>query len=140
MVVPLFKIAALALKQMTKPVSKNLLVYASDHPGFRKFCARVGNRYNKFTQALQGRKNVRDLGEDAAVSVGTEALTEVCVVIVASVIVLLEVMRQSVKEETKVRALEEKFQNIGKAIQGLNAQYEELANDLRALRALQVMR
>ena len=32
MVVPVFKLFTLALKQVIKPVSKNLYVFAQDHP------------------------------------------------------------------------------------------------------------
>ena len=70
---PVFKLLTLAAKQASKPISKNLYLYAKDHPRLKDGCVALGRRYHRFTAALQGRRGIGCISDEVALTMGSEA-------------------------------------------------------------------
>eukprot|EP01001_Neometanema_parovale_P011820 NODE_8077_length_725_cov_10.971761_g7825_i0.p1 GENE.NODE_8077_length_725_cov_10.971761_g7825_i0~~NODE_8077_length_725_cov_10.971761_g7825_i0.p1 ORF type:complete len:171 (+),score=17.82 NODE_8077_length_725_cov_10.971761_g7825_i0:43-555(+) len=137
---PLVKLLTLTLKQISKPVAKNLLIYAGEHPRFRQRCAVIGNKFHYLTCWLQGRRNYHELGIEAAVSLAIDSLTEVMVVVVAAVIIIYELADRAENEREKQRDLAENFEELSESIEAIRTRHKEIGLLLRHTRELQAKR
>eukprot|EP00667_Euglena_gracilis_P023316 EG_transcript_26291 len=131
MVVPVFKLLTLALKQISKPVSKNLYVFAQDHPRLSKGCIVLGRGYHRFSAYLQGRRVVGPVCDDVALSMGSEAAVELSAYLVAAVMLVWEFQWSADKEQRKKEAQEARFQALQDQLERLNALNAELLITLR---------
>ena len=99
-VVPFAKVAALAARQLAKPVSQILLKYTLTHPLAKERTIAVGqvlNRLNvRITRLAEGKslkKQVLELSEDKALDAGAVFLGELFVFGVGTTVVTSELLR-----------------------------------------------
>lgn len=50
---PLFKLGALAIKTISKPISKALVEYVAEHPRLRSICAQYGQIHHNMTSRIK---------------------------------------------------------------------------------------
>jgi hypothetical protein len=143
-VVPFAKVAALAARQLAKPVSQILLKYSLNHPVAKERTIAVGqvlNRLNvRITRLAEGKaagKQVLELSEDKALDAGAVFLGEVFVFGVGAFVVTSELLRAQRKnaeidrrkEDQDMRkeyAVESKFFEGSRRIQALEGQVRDL--------------
>nr|CAH8839399.1 unnamed protein product [Trichobilharzia regenti] len=106
---PVFKLGALAIKQIGKPLANYLKRKAKTNTFFRHYvCLPPAQFYHLWETrlklkllGLQKPKEVAKLSEDAAVDLGAEVLGEVIIFVVGASCLLLEYRRQVRKEANK---------------------------------------
>ena len=150
-VVPFAKVAALAARQLAKPVSHILLKYTLTHPVAKERTMAVGqvlNRLNvRITRLAEGKtvsKQVLELSDEKALDAGAVFLGEVFVFGVGAVVVtseLLRAQRKSAeldrrKEDEALRkqyAIESKFFDATRRIHQLELQLSHLTEKFHNL-------
>jgi|EP00669_Euglena_mutabilis_P001567 hypothetical protein len=135
MVVPVFKLFTLALKSLSKPVSKNLYLFAKDHPRFSRGCIALGRGYHRFSARLQGRRVVGPVCDDVALTMGSEAAVELSAYLVAAAMLTVEFTWSSAKEQAKREKQEARFDDLRGQLEKLNALNADLLVTLRGLKA-----
>ena len=150
-VVPFAKVAALAARQLAKPVSQILLKYTLTHPLAKERTIAVGqvlNRLNvRITRLAEGKslkKQVLELSEDKALDAGAVFLGELFVFGVGTTVVtseLLRAQRKSAeldrrKDEEAARkeyTIDSKFFEASRRTTELEFQVKELRAALESL-------
>ena len=115
---PLFKVGALVIRTLAKPVSKSLRHSALNHPLVSSSLGKVGQASHQVTARLsvwsRGHtvRSVGSLAEDKALERGADIFAESIVVGVAMSVLIVEYNLQQTRAEDKRRrelaALEEK--------------------------------
>eukprot|EP00753_Platysulcus_tardus_P019740 PLAT7489.1.p2 GENE.PLAT7489.1~~PLAT7489.1.p2 ORF type:complete len:168 (+),score=30.99 PLAT7489.1:8-511(+) len=104
---PFAKLGALLLKQLSKPVAKQLSARAAESDLFRSLCIGLGRITNQGTwrmqMSLMGHKaaKVKRLTDIEAVQRGTAVLSEIIIIGVGSGIIITEYNRSARKAEAK---------------------------------------
>ncbi|KAL2328151.1 hypothetical protein Fmac_021578 [Flemingia macrophylla] len=132
-VLPVVKLATLALKTACKPIASRLKKEAGYHPKFRNFIISIAQANHRFTTRVQRRiyghdtgLAIRPLNEERAVQAAADLLGELFVFSVAVVAVIFEVQRSSRSEARKEELRRQE-------IQALNTRNEELAREIELL-------
>ncbi|KAK1444122.1 hypothetical protein BgAZ_100280 [Babesia gibsoni] len=131
--IPAFKVLAVFVKQLSKPVASYMKKRARESERFRRFCISIGNRGYAFDRYISRRfyntepaetDSTPWLSPEKSVVIGTEMFGELIIFGVATIIVASEYAR-SVRKETKkesvlqnrLHALESQYSAIGKIVQ-----------------------
>eukprot|EP00993_Chasmostoma_nieuportense_P005903 NODE_6519_length_527_cov_25.832500_g6354_i0.p1 GENE.NODE_6519_length_527_cov_25.832500_g6354_i0~~NODE_6519_length_527_cov_25.832500_g6354_i0.p1 ORF type:complete len:168 (-),score=32.98 NODE_6519_length_527_cov_25.832500_g6354_i0:23-475(-) len=125
MAILMFKFVALAIRQITKPVSRLMFTHAANHPHIRGMYVIVGQRYHFWMARLQGQAKPLSLSEQTAIQVGTETLVEVTVFLVAAAIIGFDSRRSSIKEKHKQAQLESRLQGLEEALERCEEQMQK---------------
>ena len=136
-VVPVAKLAALAARQLAKPVSQILLRYTLNHPEARARTISVGqilNRVNvtitRLAEGNRGSKQVLDLSEEKALDAGAVFLGEVFIFGVGAAVITQELIRS----QKKARALElQKEEEIAAKDLAVQSQFIEAGRRIKFL-------
>ncbi|XP_071478502.1 putative OPA3-like protein CG13603 [Diadema setosum] len=138
---PLIKLGTLAVKQISKPISKSIRAMAKGSPFMRRYiCMPPAQFYHWMDVNLKMRilglgkaTEVKPLSEEAAVELGSEIIGESFIFSVAVGTLVFEYWRSSKKEEqheTKqsiaIRELEGKVRDLGLALEEQDAKLREL--------------
>ncbi|KAJ8435615.1 hypothetical protein Cgig2_012269 [Carnegiea gigantea] len=144
MVLPLFKLGALALKTACKPIASRLKKEASVHPRFRQFIVNFAQANHRFTTQIQRRiyghrtdVEIRPLNEEKAVQAAADLIGEVFVFTVAGAAVIYEVQRSAKSEARKEEARRqemEMFDTERLNTEAMRKRDEDLARELEALK------
>ena len=110
-ILPVIKLAEVALKQIAKPVSKQLLEGALSYPQVTRFCVRIGQMLHyinvRVTRSAEGQSSSRrifELPEDKAKDAGALFLGEVIVFSLTGVIVGWQLwVGQKASQEAAIR-------------------------------------
>jgi optic atrophy 3 protein len=150
---PLFKLGALLLRTLAKPVAKSLKERASSesalvhppprereclaaHENFRGIVIQVGNTLNQVQTQIEVRllghvpKNIKPLREDLAVAMGAEFLSEAFIFGVAAGVLIVEVARQN---DSKNRELEHKAKTEADKAAAREARFKAVEKSLSRL-------
>jgi len=135
--VPFAKLAALAARQLAKPVSQILLRYTLTHPEARERTAAAGqilNRVNvRITRLAEGQrtsKQILELSDEKALDSGATFLAEMFVFSVGAVVITQEIVRAN----RKSRAVEAQKEEETRAKQlQLDSQYFEASRRIQLL-------
>ncbi|XP_058958446.2 optic atrophy 3 protein homolog [Pocillopora verrucosa] len=141
---PLFKLASLAVKQISKPIANSLKTTAKQSDFFRKYvCIWPGQGYHWLEtkvkmklMGLAGPEKVPPLSEQKAVDVGAELLGESLVFGVAAALLFLEYRRGQKKEEAKEQKQNEKLFELHSQLKELELLVETNAAQVRELTRL----
>lgn len=132
-ILPIMKFAEVALKQIAKPVSKQLLNGALAYPEVTKFCVRIGQMLHhinvRVTRSAEGQASSRkifELPEDKAKDAGALFLGEVMVFSLTGAIVGWQWYVSS-KASQEASEAEERYIHL----QAAEKHAELLARDLR---------
>ncbi|CDR97876.1 optic atrophy protein family, putative [Babesia bigemina] len=116
--IPAFKLLAVFLKQVSKPLASYLKKRASRNDRFRRICISIGNRSYAFDRYITRRFYNAEQGEpdttpwispEKSVVIGTELFGEIIVFTVATLLVLSEYARGVRKEAKKEAKLQERL-------------------------------
>lgn len=140
MVLPLFKLGALALKTACKPIATRLKKEASVHPRFRQFIVNFAQANHRFTTQIQRRiyghrtdVEIRPLNEEKAVQAAADLIGEVFVFTVAGAAVIYEVQRSAKSEARKEEARRQEMEEMRKRDEDLARELEALKHKLEVL-------
>lgn len=140
MVLPLFKLGALALKTACKPIASRLKKEASVHPRFRQFIVNFAQANHRFTTQIQRRiyghrtdVEIRPLNEEKAVQAAADLIGEVFVFTVAGAAVIYEVQRSAKSEARKEEARRQEMEEMRKRDEDLARELEVLKHKLEVL-------
>lgn len=140
MVLPLFKLGALALKTACKPIASRLKKEASVHPRFRQFIVNFAQANHRFTTQIQRRiyghrtdVEIRPLNEEKAVQAAADLIGEVFVFTVAGAAVIYEVQRSAKSEARKEEARRQEMEEMRKRDEDLARELEALKHKLELL-------
>ncbi|KAK7312844.1 hypothetical protein VNO77_37026 [Canavalia gladiata] len=132
-VLPVVKLATLALKTACKPIANRLKKEAGYHPKFRNFIISIAQANHRFTTKVQRRiyghatdVAIRPLNEEKAVQAAADLLGEFFVFSVAGAAVIFEVQRSSRSEARKEELRKQEIQEI-------KTRNEELAREIELL-------
>ncbi|AGO11243.1 AaceriACL018Wp [[Ashbya] aceris (nom. inval.)] len=100
-----FKLGALLIRQVTRPVANVLKQQAKQHSAFKQICIRLAQRMHRADVKLRSRltpvaqpKKIRPLNDERAVENGATLLSELFVFGVTGTVVVWETVRQRTKE------------------------------------------
>lgn len=136
-----FKLGALFIRQLTKPVAAQIKHQAQKPGIFRSLCNRYGQMHHKIESRMSLRllghssKKIKDIPEELAVSTGANVLSEAFVFSVAAGLLVYEIQRKSkqdevakkekeAKEQAKEQALNNRFQRIEDQIKSVQEQQQ----------------
>ncbi|KAL2984836.1 hypothetical protein AAZX31_12G113300 [Glycine max] len=139
-VLPVVKLATLALRTACKPIANRLKKEAGYHPKFRNFIISIAQANHRLTTRVQRRiyshatdVAIRPLNEEKAVQAAADLLGELFVFSVAGAAIIFEVQRSSRsearKEELRTQEIEEiktKNEELAREIALLAQKLEEL--------------
>ncbi|XP_020224029.1 optic atrophy 3 protein homolog [Cajanus cajan] len=132
-VLPVVKLATLALKTACKPIANRLKKEAGYHPKFRNFIIAIAQANHRLTTRVQRRIYGRDTGvairplnEERAVQAAADLLGELFVFSVAGAAIIFEVQRSSRSEARKEELRKQELQSI-------SMRNEELAREIQLL-------
>ncbi|KAG4385553.1 hypothetical protein GLYMA_12G119900v4 [Glycine max] len=107
-VLPVVKLATLALRTACKPIANRLKKEAGYHPKFRNFIISIAQANHRLTTRVQRRiyshatdVAIRPLNEEKAVQAAADLLGELFVFSVAGAAIIFEVQRSSRSEARK---------------------------------------
>ncbi|XP_014492714.1 optic atrophy 3 protein homolog [Vigna radiata var. radiata] len=142
-VLPVVKLATLALKTACKPIASRLKKEAGYHPKFRSFIIAIAQANHRLTTRVQrriyGRATdvaIRPLNEEKAVQAAADLLGELFVFSVAGAAVIFEVQRSSRSEARKEEIRRQEIQAIQTRNEELAREMELLAHKLEKLEQL----
>ncbi|KAH9420398.1 Optic atrophy 3 protein [Dermatophagoides pteronyssinus] len=138
---PLIKLAALAIRQVSKPLANRIKTSAKNSPFFRNYiCMPPAQIYHYFEVNVKMKllglgkpSNVNKLNEAAAIELGAELLGEGIIFMVAVLTIAGEYYRQSKKASAEAAALEERWQRVENKILDLEFLVERHATEIREL-------
>lgn len=141
---PLFKLASLAIKQISKPIANSLKTTAKQSDFFKKYvCVWPGQGYHWLEtnvkmriMGLSGPDKVQPLSEQAAIDVGAELLGETLVFGVAATLMYLEYSRGKKKEEMKEQEQNQKLFELQRQVKELELLVDTNAAQVRELTRL----
>jgi optic atrophy 3 protein len=132
---PFFKLAALLVKQLAKPVANNFKKQAAEHPLFRRGCIGFAQIYHRIEVSLQMKflghaaRDIKRLDEERAVNMGAEILGEFFVFTVAGLALVAEYARSSNKEKAKDTELNRRFLALEMTVVELRDEVHRLQED-----------
>ncbi|KAL3319253.1 Optic atrophy 3 protein [Cichlidogyrus casuarinus] len=147
---PVFKLGALAAKQLSKPLANYIKIQAKNYAFFRKYiCSPPAQIYHFWETKLKLKllgipppAEVAKLSEENAVDLGAEMLGEIIIFSVGSILVIWEYKRQvknaQNKEEllnTTVHELTDTLNEIGILVEIQDAKIHELTRTVEALKS-----
>lgn len=136
---PLFKLGALALRQISKPLANHLKIRAKDSHFFRtKICMPPAQFYHWCEVNVKSRmlnlgkpKEVARLNEQAAIDLGSELIGEMVMFVIAAAAIVAEYTRQSRKfavekatEDLRWSQMESKLQELESKLDSNNTKQE----------------
>ena len=135
--VPFAKLAALAARQLAKPVSQILIRYTLNHPEAKQRVLDVGqilNRVNvrigRLAEGKQSSKQILELSDEKALDTGATFLGEIFVFSVGAFVITQELIRSN----RKSWALEMQKQEEASAKElQVNSQYHEASRRIQLL-------
>lgn len=124
---PLVKLAALAVRQIAKPLANAMKARAKTSPFFRNYvCMPPAQFYHWMDVNVRMRmlnlgkpKDVKKLDENAAIELGADLLGETIIFVVAATTLTLEYIRQSRNSAKAAAELEERWQRAEQKIDHL---------------------
>ncbi|KAF7494388.1 Putative OPA3-like protein [Sarcoptes scabiei] len=141
---PLIKLAALAIRQISKPLANVIKTKAKNSPVFRNYiCMPPAQMYHYFEVNVKMKllglgkpSNVNKLNETAAIELGAELLGESIIFIVAVLTLTAEYYRQSKKSAAEAVAIEERWLKLERKVQDLELIVEKHGAEIRSLTRL----
>jgi len=142
MAFPIFKLAALAIRQISKPLANRIKQKAKESLFFRTYiCMPPAQLYHKGEVIIKRRllnigktnKPVPKLNEAAAIEQGAEMLGEIFVYTTGAIIFLLEYNRQNQKSAKVAEELEQRWQTVESKIKELELVNDQQAAEIRSL-------
>eukprot|EP01132_Coremiostelium_polycephalum_P009050 gene9050-11085_t len=138
MVLPLMKVAALLIKSIAKPLSKQLKVQVSKSPrihdsfvGMARLWHKLDVKLSRFTGDTT-RKSA-ELNVNAAIDLGSEMVSEGFLLVVAISILLYENNKSSVKEQKKEELLNNRFKSLEETVQSQSETIKDLQSTIDRL-------
>ncbi|XP_009588607.1 uncharacterized protein [Nicotiana tomentosiformis] len=135
MILPVFKLGALALKSFCKPIGRRIKKEAGYHPRFRNFIINIAQANHRFSTKLQRRiyghatdVAIRPLNEEKAVQAAADLLGELFVFSVAGAAVIFEVQRSSRSEARKEELRKQELEAMKQRDEELSREIEFLKN------------
>ena len=103
---PLFKLGALTIKTISKPISKSIKKKASNMGFFRSICIGTGKFHNNVTyhfnkKVLNRNMVYHDINEQYAINKGSDILGEVVVYGIAGGLIMTEYTRNTIHKNQK---------------------------------------
>lgn len=137
---PLFKLGTLVIKQAAKPIANLVKSGAKNNALFKRIISSPAQRYNNLEQRFrmrqmgyQGDMQVKPLTDQAAVDLAANILGELVVFSIAVIVLLAEMKRSQMKEQSKEKAqnsqlvsLQEQINDLGLEVDKHSAQIREL--------------
>lgn len=138
---PIVKLAALALRQISKPIANKLKTRAKTSHFFRTYiCMPPAQMYHWMEVNVKMRllnlgkpSEVTKLNENMAIELGAELLGEAIIFCVAVFTITAEYVRSSRSEKAKVAATEERFQSLENNVEELKFIVEQQNAEIRHL-------
>ena len=108
---PLLKIVAVLLKEISKPIAASIKRHAVTHPAFRTFTMSLGRSYEAGTQRVEalfaGRRlsgaPTRDINDQHALTVGADLVSNSFLLSLAVTLVVVEYSRAEAKKAEEKR-------------------------------------
>lgn len=124
---PLVKLAALAIRQVAKPLANVIKIRAKSSPFFRNYiCMPPAQFYHWMDVNVKMRmlnlgkpREVQKLDEQAAIELGADLLGETVIFVVAAATLTAEYMRQSRNAAKAAQELEERWSTVESKIHEL---------------------
>ena len=123
------KVGILAIKSISKPISKKIKDYAQDHKQFKTWCGSIGNFFNSITHKVNvriaGGKQIKlkPLAEAEAVSIGADYVGEGFVLSVSVGLLVAEYARRDyikdIEKKEKIKQKEKKREKKEKEFDAL---------------------
>ncbi|XP_027347067.1 optic atrophy 3 protein homolog [Abrus precatorius] len=142
-VLPVVKLATLALRTACKPIANRLKKEASYHPRFRNFIISIAQANHRLTTRVQRRiyghatdVAIRPLNEEKAVQAAADMLGELFVFSVAGAAIIFEVQRSSRSEARKEELRKQEIQEIKTRSEELAKEIELVAQKLEEVEQL----
>ncbi|CAI9088734.1 OLC1v1023155C1 [Oldenlandia corymbosa var. corymbosa] len=137
-VLPVFKLATLLLRTMSKPIASRLKKDAGLHPKFRDFIINAAQANHRFSTTLQRRLYgvtrfdlpIPKLNEEKAVQAAADMLGELFVFTVAGLAIIFEVQRNSRSEARKEEKRRQELEVLNQKNQALSAEVDVLRKQL----------
>nr|ACO10305.1 OPA3-like protein CG13603 [Caligus rogercresseyi] len=141
---PLAKLGVLVIKQVSKPIAKSIADRARSSQFFRsRVCIPTANLFHWYDVKVRMKslnlgdvKNVPKLNEKNAIDTGAQILSEMIIFGIAAGILLLEMIRQSEKEEAKQEQILEEKDALRRTITNLEFRVEKQSVQIRELTRL----
>uniref|UniRef100_A0A0K2T0Q1 OPA3-like protein CG13603 n=1 Tax=Lepeophtheirus salmonis TaxID=72036 RepID=A0A0K2T0Q1_LEPSM len=141
---PLAKLGVLVIKQVSKPIAKSLADRARASQFFRnRICIPIANLFHWYDVKTRMKslnlgdvKSVPKLNEKNAIDTGAQILSEMVIFCVAAGILILEMIRQSDKEEAKQQVILEEKDALKRTITNLEFRVEKQSVQIRELTRL----
>lgn len=138
---PIVKLAALALRQISKPIANQLKTRAKTNHFFRTYiCMPPAQMYHWMEVNVKMRllnlgkpSEVSKLNENMAIELGAELLGEAIIFCVAVFTITAEYVRSSRSEKAKLAATEERFQSLENNVEELKFIVEQQNAEIRHL-------
>ncbi|RKO96718.1 OPA3-domain-containing protein, partial [Caulochytrium protostelioides] len=127
-----FKIGALLIKTLAKPVAKVIKNQATNRPAFKSFCVGLAQRMHRTEHHLKmrfldyDRTAVRPLNEAKAVEMGANFLSESIIFGVAGLTILGETWRTARKNSNRRADTTDQLAMLTKRVEELQAQIDSL--------------
>jgi len=138
---PIAKLAALAFRQLSKPLAKQIQVRAKNSPFFRTYvCMPPAQFYHWCEVNIKMRllnlgkpSDVPKLRENAAIELGAELLGEAIIFSAAAVTLIAEYLRQQRNEKTKEDFKEDRFHKLSHDMEELQLVVTQQEAEIRHL-------
>ena len=138
---PILKLGFLLVKQVSKPVAKQIAARAKESKLFRDWvCVPIAQTYHKAEVRMKMRSlnlgkatKVPKLSETKAVEQGSELLSEIIILGIASFILILEYNKSSEKDQAKEAKLKADRELIKSKIYELEVKVEKQSGQIRQL-------
>ena len=118
---PLFKLGALTIKALSKPISKVIKKRASDIGVFRYVCINTGKFHNSVTyhfntKVLNRNQKYRMINEEYAINKGSDMLGELVIYGIAGGLIAVEHTKNAMQKNHKKYEMEKRLQTMEKEI------------------------
>lgn len=148
--IPFFKLAALLVRTLAKPIASRIKIEATRHPVYRQYCTRLGqgvhhlsSRINILASGYQF-FGVKPLPAEEALNMGVNFLSEFIIFLVGGIVVIVEYRRGEkasekkaietrAKEKATKEELDARFDALEQKINSLRAEIEEERKVIRQL-------
>ncbi|EPS64848.1 hypothetical protein M569_09932 [Genlisea aurea] len=140
MILPVFKLGALALKAFCKPIGKRIKKEASLHPKFRESIINIAQANHRLSTNIQRQiyghatnAAIRPLNEDKAVQAAADLVGELFIFMVAGVAVIFEVQRSARSEARKEEHRRQEIEQLKRRQDELERVVERLEHTVSEL-------
>lgn len=143
--IPLGKILYMALKQVSRPISRRMIALSRKSNFFKNYiCLPPANAYNWLVTMVrvrfmgsQTKIKVLPLNEDKAIQLGSELMGELIVFIMSACILLAEYKRQSRSAQTKEKEQNRRIESLREEITALKQKVDTYDEKLEYFAQLQ---